>query len=139
MIIAGFAFWDARSIFDTLHERALVTPLSIEFFIHVDPTGANYQMTPAAFRKHTWPWSDIPIDVCYDARTDGEGEQGSMHAKCVVVDEAATFITSANFAAAAHERNVEIGVLLRDAEFSTLVASQWRRLATSGMFRTLTE
>lgn len=138
VIIAGFAFWDAKSIFETLHRRALVKPVAIEFFIHIDPTGANYQMTPAAFHKHTWPWTDVAIDVFYDARTDGDGEQGSMHAKCIVVDEAVTFITSANFTAAAHERNVEVGVLLRDSEFAARVATQWRALANRGLFRRLT-
>jgi phosphatidylserine/phosphatidylglycerophosphate/cardiolipin synthase-like enzyme len=38
----------------------------------------------------------------------GDDEQGSMHAKCVVVDEAATFITSANFTSAAQTTNVEV-------------------------------
>jgi phosphatidylserine/phosphatidylglycerophosphate/cardiolipin synthase-like enzyme len=60
-----------------------------------------------------------------------------MHAKCVVVDEAAAFITSANFTAAAQQRNVEVGVLVRDVDFATRVAAQWRTLAARGMFRPL--
>jgi phosphatidylserine/phosphatidylglycerophosphate/cardiolipin synthase-like enzyme len=137
VIIAGFAFWDAKTIFETLHRRALAKALEIEFFIHVDPTGANYQMTPASFYKHTWPWNDVAIKVYYDARSDADGEQGAMHAKCVVVDTAVTFITSANFTAAAHDRNVEVGVLVRDVDFTSRVASQWRSLAASGLFRKL--
>ena len=135
VIVAGFAFWGAKTIFETLHRRALAKTLEIEFFINVGPSGANYQMTSASFYKHTWPWTDVAIDVYYDARADGAGEQGSMHAKCVVVDEAATFITSANFTGAAHHINVEVGVLVRDADFATRVAAQWRNLAAHSFFR----
>ncbi len=137
VIIAGFAFWGASTIFEALHRRALARPLAIEFFIHLDPTGADPHMTSAAFFRHTWPWTDVRVDVYYDTRIDGDGEQGSMHAKCVVVDEAAAFITSANFTAAAQQRNVEVGVLIRDADFATRVAAQWRTLASRGLFRPL--
>lgn len=137
VIVAGFAFWSASGIFEALHRRALARQLAIDFFIHVDPTGASPQMTPAAFFRHSWPWADVPIAVYYDTRIDGDGEQGSMHAKCVVIDEAAAFITSANFTAAAQQRNVEVGVLVRDVDFATRVAAQWRTLAAHGIFRPL--
>jgi phosphatidylserine/phosphatidylglycerophosphate/cardiolipin synthase-like enzyme len=137
VIIAGFAFWGASTIFETLHRRALVKQLETEFFIHLDPSGKNQQMTPANFFRYTWPWTDIVPVVHYDARADGDEEQGSMHAKCVVVDDAATFITSANFTSAAQTTNVEVGVLVRDAEFAQRVAAQWRSLAARGLFRRL--
>lgn len=137
VIIAGFAFWDARAIFETLHQRALERPLTIEFFIHLDPSGKNQQMTPANFFTYTWPWKDVVPDVYYDARADGEAKQGTMHAKCVAVDESATFITSANFTAAAHSANVEVGVHVVDADFTRRVVAQWRALAARGLFRRL--
>lgn len=37
-----------------------------------------------------------------------------MHAKCVVTDETAAFLTSANFTEAAQERNIEVGLLSRE-------------------------
>jgi hypothetical protein len=46
----------------------------IEFFIHLDPTGKNQQMTPASFFHYTWPWTDVAPDVYYDARADGDEE-----------------------------------------------------------------
>lgn len=70
-------------------------------------------------------------------RADGDEEQGAMHAKCVAVDESATFITSANFTSAAQTTNVEVGVLVRDAEFTQRVGAQWRGLAARGLFRRL--
>jgi phosphatidylserine/phosphatidylglycerophosphate/cardiolipin synthase-like enzyme len=41
------------------------------------------------------------------------GKRTSLHAKCVVVDAQTVFVSSANFTEAAHERNIEIGLLLR--------------------------
>lgn len=137
VIIAGFAFWDAKTIFDTLYQRAVARSLAIEFFIHLDPTGRNQQMTPGNFFTHTWPWTDVMPDVYYDARVDGDEEQGTMHAKCVAIDESATFITSANFTSAAQTTNVEVGVHVRDAEFTRRVVAQWRGLAARGLFRRL--
>jgi phosphatidylserine/phosphatidylglycerophosphate/cardiolipin synthase-like enzyme len=135
VIVAGFAFWGASTIFEALHRRALAKQLGIEFFIHLDPTGNNQQMAPASFFHYTWPWTDVVPDVYYDARADGDGEQGSMHAKCVVIDDSSTFITSANFTPAAQTRNVEVGVLVRDGGFAERVDAQWRSLVARGLFR----
>jgi phosphatidylserine/phosphatidylglycerophosphate/cardiolipin synthase-like enzyme len=134
VIVAGFAFWGASSIFEPLHQRALDRGLAIEFFIHLDPSGKNAQMTPDNFYRYTWPWNDVRPTVYYDARADGDAEQGSMHAKCVVVDESATFITSANFTSAAQDTNVELGVVIRDHDFATRTAAQWRSLAANALF-----
>ncbi len=41
------------------------------------------------------------------------GATGSVHAKCAVADEEFAFITSANLTAAAMERNMELGVLVK--------------------------
>jgi phosphatidylserine/phosphatidylglycerophosphate/cardiolipin synthase-like enzyme len=72
----------------------------------------------------------------YDGRADDEDAgASSMHAKCVVIDEVITFITSANFTGAAHHTNVELGVLVRDDAFATRVAGQWRSLVAGGLFR----
>lgn len=133
VIIAGFAFWGASTIFETLHRRAVAKHLEIEFFIHLDLTGQNQQMTVDSFRRYTWPWSDVQPTVYYDARTE-MGNAGSMHAKCVVIDESATFITSANFTAAAHHTNVELGILVHDMDFAIRVGEQWRSLASSDLF-----
>lgn len=94
-------------------------------------------MTSANFFKYTWPWTDVVPAVFYDARADGEEEQGTMHAKCVAVDDSVTFITSVNFTPAVQTTNVEVGVLVRDAEFTQRVGAQWRSLAARGLFRRL--
>jgi len=132
VIVAGFAFWGASSIFDRLHERALEKGLDVEFFINVDPTGKNVQMTEANFWRYSWPWSDCRPRVYCDARSD---DASTMHAKCVVIDEATAFITSANFTGAAQHDNVELGVVVQDRDFASRVAAQWRGLVAERLFR----
>ena len=50
-----------------------------------------------------------------------------LHAKAVVVDDEAVFVTSANLTEAALDRNIEIGLLVRD---QTLVATMTRHFTT---------
>ena len=64
------------------------------------------------------------------------GENGfpriSLHAKCVVVDDARALVTSANFTERGEKRNVEAGVLVKDLGFASDLAGQFRRLASLG-------
>ncbi len=46
--------------------------------------------------------------------------RSALHAKCVVIDGQEALVTSANFTAAAQERNIELGLLVN----SPVVAGQ---------------
>jgi len=66
------------------------------------------------FWKTDWPGSSRPV-VFYDPRAlDLERPGGVLHAKAVLADDEAVFITSANLTEAALDRNIELGVLIRD-------------------------
>jgi len=82
--------------------------------------------------------SAIP-EIFVDRRVfepESYGEDGfpriSLHAKCVVVDDARALVTSANFTERGEKRNVEAGVLVRDVGFASGLAGQFRRLASLG-------
>ncbi|MCA9677586.1 MAG: DISARM system phospholipase D-like protein DrmC [Myxococcales bacterium] len=134
VIVAGFAFYEANDIFAPLHARALAG-VDVEFFIHVDGTGKNPQMTAANFFTYSWPWRDVSPRLYYDTRADVADASSTMHAKCVVVDYEEVLITSANFTSRAQHDNVELGVLIRDADFAARVGGQWHALVASGYFR----
>ena len=91
------------------------------------------------FRREIWPWEAVP-EVYYDPRSllAINEESACLHAKCVVVDEARAFITSANLTEAAHDRNIEAGVLLEDAVFSRALQTQFESLINRGYVRRLT-
>jgi phosphatidylserine/phosphatidylglycerophosphate/cardiolipin synthase-like enzyme len=58
-------------------------------------------------------------------------KRACLHAKCIVVDGEAVFISSANFTEAAQERNIEVGLLVKSCRlaeqlvlhFDTLLAA----------------
>lgn len=67
----------------------------------------------------------------YDPRTAVPGPPwASLHAKCVVVDDRKTLVTSANFTDRGQARNIEAGVLIEDEEFSRKLTAQWRTLVS---------
>jgi phosphatidylserine/phosphatidylglycerophosphate/cardiolipin synthase-like enzyme len=65
--------------------------------------------------------------------TDDTPYPPRQHAKLVVVDEKAAFVTSANFSDAAAKRNLECGLLSRDASIAKGIKSQLDLLRTHGV------
>jgi phosphatidylserine/phosphatidylglycerophosphate/cardiolipin synthase-like enzyme len=75
-----------------------------------------------------WPGSARPR-VFYDPRSlELEGPAGVLHAKAVVVDDEIAFITSANLTEAALDRNIELGLLVRDHALAASVSTYFRTL-----------
>ena len=88
------------------------------------------------FWKIDWPGSSRP-SLFYDPRAlDPEG-RGVLHAKAVVADDEAVFITSANFTEAGLDRNIELGVLIRDRAFALAVGGYFRSLIDRDLLKPL--
>lgn len=56
----------------------------------------------------------------------------SLHAKCVVIDDAISLVGSANFTDRGQARNYEAGVLLHEAAFARRLGGQWWSLVEAG-------
>ena len=92
------------------------------------------QAVRRATKTREWPEGRPLPKVFYDPRSlDLEADKRAcLHAKCVVVDGEAVFISSANFTEAAQERNIEMGLLVRSPwlaerirqHFDTLLAAR---------------
>ncbi|MYA86671.1 MAG: hypothetical protein F4Y12_13935 [Acidimicrobiaceae bacterium] len=75
-----------------------------------------------------WPGTSRPA-VFYDPRSlEPGGPSGVLHAKAVVVDDEAVFITSANLTDAALDRNIELGLLTRDRALAASVTTHFQGL-----------
>jgi phosphatidylserine/phosphatidylglycerophosphate/cardiolipin synthase-like enzyme len=59
------------------------------------------------------------------------GRPGKLHAKCAVVDDVA-LVGSANLTDDAFNRNMELGVLLKDADTVSALLSHFEELVASG-------
>jgi phosphatidylserine/phosphatidylglycerophosphate/cardiolipin synthase-like enzyme len=62
---------------------------------------------------------------------------GSMHVKCLVIDDTALRLTSANWSEAAMGDNMELGLLVRDPEMTHSVISHFEHLIASGVLTLL--
>lgn len=74
----------------------------------------------------------------YDPRAlEMEGPAGVLHAKAVVADDKVVFITSANLTEAALDRNIEIGLLVRDTPLALSVVSHFCGLIERALLQPL--
>lgn len=146
VLIAGFAVHRGREIFKVLTDRMAELPhLEVRMFLNVarplrDTTVAEQLIGRFVheFRRLHWPGARYPT-IYYDPRAlamDGR-KRTSLHAKCVVIDRTTAFVTSANFTEAAHERNIEVGTLVRDDTFSSALVSQFDTLVNTGAVQRL--
>jgi phosphatidylserine/phosphatidylglycerophosphate/cardiolipin synthase-like enzyme len=140
VLIAGFAFDHGADIFAPLHQVMVAGGVKATLFVDIkdhaeSASGAHAyaEQFIAKFLRENWPFGPpLPV-VYYDPRTAMPGPPWvSLHAKCIVVDERLTFVTSANFTERGQERNIELGVLIEDAGFAREVAAQWWGLVREG-------
>lgn len=89
------------------------------------------------FWKSDWPGASRPA-VFYDPRgLDPQGPGGVLHAKAVVADDETVFVTSANLTEAALDRNIELGILVRDRALAASVSGHFRGLIDRGLLHPL--
>lgn len=143
IIVVGFAFYQGKEIFKEIATK-LDTDSNFRVVFIVDVRKEMNKDTPEAtlvkfkidFKNKQWPGSNLP-DVYYDPRTfDTEGfKRSSMHAKCIIVDSKKMLITSANFTQAAHNRNIEAGVVIDSKEEAISLKSQFFNLVEAGLLK----
>ncbi len=140
-----FAFFDGPKAFEVLARRMDSTPaLRVTLLLNIqrqksDSTASEHLVRRFAdhFWKTDWPGSSRPR-VFYDPRAlDPEGRDGVLHAKAVVADDEVVFVTSANLTEAALDRNIELGVLIRDRALALTVSGYFRSLVDRDLLKPL--
>jgi phosphatidylserine/phosphatidylglycerophosphate/cardiolipin synthase-like enzyme len=143
VLIVGFAFYQGKEIFKELANKLdTIVDFRVVFIVDVRRDGnssaeeAIILKFKTDFLKKQWPGKKMP-EIYFDPRTlDLESDvKSSMHAKCIVVDSKKSFITSANFTQAAHQRNIEAGVVLDSVDYAINLKSQFMNLVESKFFR----
>jgi phosphatidylserine/phosphatidylglycerophosphate/cardiolipin synthase-like enzyme len=131
-----YAFFDGPRAFEVLARRMDARPgLSATLLLNIqrkwgDTTAAEQLVRRFAdrFWATDWPGSSRP-SVYYDPRAlELGGPTGVLHAKAVVVDDEAVFVTSANLTEAALDRNIELGLMVRDRALAASVSTHFRIL-----------
>ena len=140
-----FAFWDGPKAFKVLAKRMDEIPeLRVVLLLNIqrtwgDTTAADHLVRKFAdrFWQADWPGSSRPR-VFFDPRSLQLGRPaGVLHAKAVVADDEAVFVTSANLTEAALDRNIEVGVLVRDRALALSVSSHFQVLIDRGLLKPL--
>ena len=132
-----YAFFDGKRAFDVLARRMDDRmDLDVTLLLNVQRPWNDSRTDGSlvgAFRERfwsaSWPGRRRP-HVYFDPRSLSTDPQvrGVLHAKAIVKDEEVALVTSANFTEAALDRNLEVGVLLRDRYFARSLVLHFRRL-----------
>lgn len=139
--VSTYAFFDGPKAFEVLARRLDKKPaLRVTLLLNIQRHRGDTTAAMDLVRRFTdrfwgtdWPGSSRP-EVYYDPRSlEPEGPGGVLHAKAVVTDEEAVFVTSANLTEAALDRNFELGLLVRDRALALSVSSHFQGLIDRGL------
>ncbi len=131
-----YAFFDGPRAFEVLARRMDAKPdLRVTLLLNIQRGRGDTTVAEEVVRRFAdhfwakdWPGSSRPR-VYYDPRSlELDGPMGILHAKAVVADDEAVFVTSANLTEAALDRNIEIGLVVRDRALAASVSSHFRAL-----------
>lgn len=125
VLIAGFRFDHASTLLEPLHAAMRDRHVSCHLFAD-RPDGHEF------LQRH-WSFGPPFPEVYVDAREDPGFS--SLHSKCVVVDDAQSFVTSANFTDRGQRRNIEVGLLVESREVAVRLREQWLGLISAGHFK----
>lgn len=144
VLVVGFAVHDGRQVFAGLAERMDAEP-SLEVTCCLDvsrPLGDTSRDDEVLgrfahrFVTREWPGRRLPRVYC-DPRAllphRAGGGRATLHAKAIAVDDERVLVTSANLTAAAQERNVELGVLVRVPSVAAAVRRHFEGLIAEGV------
>lgn len=142
VLICGFYFDHGKEILRPLHEVMKTRGVKATIVLDI-PGRAESEQDMHAFAEAevckffdtNWTFGEPRPLMFYDPRTVTPDSWVSMHAKCIVVDEDRTLLTSANFTQRAQQRNIEAGVLIDDQRFARLVRQQWLGLIEARLLR----
>jgi phosphatidylserine/phosphatidylglycerophosphate/cardiolipin synthase-like enzyme len=143
VLVAGYAVYQGQQVFRALADRMQELPqLKVRMFLDVqrgagDTSTASELVHRSAHRFRTQQWPpDRPLpQLYYDPRSlelDAD-KRACLHAKCVVVDGEAVFISSANFTEAAQERNIEVGLLVKSCRLAEQVVLHFDTLLAANL------
>jgi phosphatidylserine/phosphatidylglycerophosphate/cardiolipin synthase-like enzyme len=134
--VSAYTFYDGPKAFKRLAARMDAMPaVQVTLLLNIQRKANETSAVPELvnrfadrFWRQEWPGERRPA-VFYDPRSLATtGAEGVLHAKALVVDDEAAFVTSANLTEAAFDRNLELGVLSRDRTLASGLARHFRIL-----------
>lgn len=143
----SYAYFDGQKAFEKLAARMDAVPdLSVTLFLNIERRKGDTTIPDDLVRRFAdrlwekdWPGKRRPR-VYYDPRSlEPARPAGVLHAKAVVADDESVFITSANMTEAALDRNIELGLLVRDRTLAATLVAHLRALVDMKLVSVLPE
>jgi phosphatidylserine/phosphatidylglycerophosphate/cardiolipin synthase-like enzyme len=140
-----YAFFDGPKAFEVLARRMDSKPdLRVTLLLNIQRRRGDTTVTDRLVRRFAerfwtvdWPGKWRPR-VYFDPRSLEEGgPSGVLHAKAVVIDDESVFVTSANLTEAALDKNIEMGLLVRDRALAASVSSHFQKLIDNSLLSPL--
>jgi phosphatidylserine/phosphatidylglycerophosphate/cardiolipin synthase-like enzyme len=119
-----------------------VPGLDVKFFLNIsrpdgDTTASEILISrfKQRFKEKQWPVGCRLPEVYFDPRSvaDDGPIRSSLHAKCVVVDSAHVFVSSANFTEAGQEQNIEVGLKIESEWLAKQITEHFGHLYDHGL------
>ena len=143
--ISTYAFFDGPRAFETLARRMDAVPtLCATVLLNLQRRSGDTSNPDQLVRRFAerfwtaeWPGKSRP-HIYFDPRAlEFDGPGGVLHAKAVVADDEAVFVTSANLTEAALDRNIELGILARDRTLAASITAHFQGLIERGLLTPL--
>ena len=102
-----------------------------------DPVGVVFSFGEGRATLHLPSGRSISLPQTRRGLPEGASRGRVPHAKAVVADEESVFVTSANLTAAAQDRNIELGLLVRNPTLAATTSIHFRTLIGRDLLRRL--
>jgi len=144
VVIAGYAVYQGQKVFEALAQRMCTIPdLQARMYLDIqrgrDTSAASEieRRFARRFRETQWPAGVRLPEVYYDPRSlsPDRTDCAALHAKCIVVDRQAVFVSSDNFTEAAQVNNIELGSTLRSPIISDRICRLFEQLTAAGLLK----
>lgn len=143
--VSSYAYFDGPRAFEILAKRMDAVPeLKVTLLLNIQRKGGDTSQPSDVARrfadklwKKDWPGTLRP-QVFYNPKSlEPDGPSEVLHAKAVVADLESVFVTSANLTEAAFDRNIEMGLLVRDRALALSAVRHFQVLIERGLLKAL--
>jgi phosphatidylserine/phosphatidylglycerophosphate/cardiolipin synthase-like enzyme len=131
IFLVSFVAYEIDTVIKAMRD-AIGRNVQINFLLEPSiDDGGKVSQNSMKMMKSLFPSANI---YSWSGKSIKEQTNGAIHAKCAVADSELAFITSANLTTAAMERNIELGILIRDGRIPSELIKHLNSLINAKVF-----
>lgn len=142
ILVVSFAIYNGKTLLKPLAEKLEAnSSISAKFVLNIqrgrnDKTisGQLVRKFKREFLENMWPGTSFPELFHFPQSLEIDWKtRASLHSKIIVIDRKRLFISSANLTDAAHEKNIETGVVLEHPASAIRIVNYFEALEKEGL------